>query len=254
MTCCARRLAHRPDLLVADINMPPGHGDDGLVAAHRGAWRGGPRSACSCSRSTTRSATPVELLGRRRGGRRLPPQGARRRRRAVHRRGRAAWPTGGSALDPEVVGRMLGRRRDEQSARPSSAPGSARSSRRWRRASRTEGIAEELVVTDGRRGEAHHPDLQQARDRRRRHRASARARRPHVPPRSLTRRAIAEASTSVFVRNPMAGLALISSANSSSAWADMRITSAPAASDSLEATAKPLVVADVDVHQDDVRP
>src|SRR6188474_3001132 len=26
-------LAHRPDLLVADINMPPGHGDDGLVAA-----------------------------------------------------------------------------------------------------------------------------------------------------------------------------------------------------------------------------
>ena len=26
-------LAHRPDLLVADINMPPGNGDDGLLAA-----------------------------------------------------------------------------------------------------------------------------------------------------------------------------------------------------------------------------
>src|SRR6478609_3755249 len=26
-------LAHRPDLLIADINMPPGHGDDGLRAA-----------------------------------------------------------------------------------------------------------------------------------------------------------------------------------------------------------------------------
>src|SRR6187549_1708783 len=26
-------LAHRPDLLVADINMPPTHGDDGLLAA-----------------------------------------------------------------------------------------------------------------------------------------------------------------------------------------------------------------------------
>jgi DNA-binding NarL/FixJ family response regulator len=28
-----KALAHRPDLIVADINMPPGHGDDGLVAA-----------------------------------------------------------------------------------------------------------------------------------------------------------------------------------------------------------------------------
>ena len=28
-----KSLAHRPDLLVADINMPPGHGDDGLLAA-----------------------------------------------------------------------------------------------------------------------------------------------------------------------------------------------------------------------------
>ena len=26
-------LAHRPDLVIADINMPPGHGDDGLRAA-----------------------------------------------------------------------------------------------------------------------------------------------------------------------------------------------------------------------------
>src|SRR3979490_473070 len=26
-------LAHRPDVIIADIHMPPGHGDDGLVAA-----------------------------------------------------------------------------------------------------------------------------------------------------------------------------------------------------------------------------
>ena len=26
-------VAHRPDLVIADINMPPGHGDDGLRAA-----------------------------------------------------------------------------------------------------------------------------------------------------------------------------------------------------------------------------
>jgi DNA-binding NarL/FixJ family response regulator len=32
-TTSSARAWHRPDLLVADINMPPGHGDDGLVAA-----------------------------------------------------------------------------------------------------------------------------------------------------------------------------------------------------------------------------
>jgi DNA-binding NarL/FixJ family response regulator len=29
-------LAHRPGVVVADVNMPPGHGDDGLRAAGRG--------------------------------------------------------------------------------------------------------------------------------------------------------------------------------------------------------------------------
>ncbi|MBV8220371.1 MAG: DNA-binding response regulator, partial [Solirubrobacterales bacterium] len=28
-----KSLAHHPDLVIADINTPPGHGDDGLQAA-----------------------------------------------------------------------------------------------------------------------------------------------------------------------------------------------------------------------------
>ena len=52
-----KALAHRPDVLVADVNMPPGRGDDGLVAAlERGAVA--PRSAFWCSRSSMRSGMP----------------------------------------------------------------------------------------------------------------------------------------------------------------------------------------------------
>ena len=52
-----KALAHRPDVAIVDVQMPPGHGDDGLRAALE-LRRGGPRSACSCSRSTTRRSTP----------------------------------------------------------------------------------------------------------------------------------------------------------------------------------------------------
>jgi DNA-binding NarL/FixJ family response regulator len=44
-----RSLAHRPDLVIADINMPPGHGDDGLRAATPPMWP--PGSPCWRHRS-----------------------------------------------------------------------------------------------------------------------------------------------------------------------------------------------------------
>ena len=49
-------LAHRPSVVIADVNMPPDHEDDGL--RRRSSCDGnGPRPACWCSPSTTRSGT-----------------------------------------------------------------------------------------------------------------------------------------------------------------------------------------------------
>jgi DNA-binding NarL/FixJ family response regulator len=49
-----KALAHRPDVAVVDIQMPPGHGDDGLRSSYVSSGRG---SACWSSRSSTRSTT-----------------------------------------------------------------------------------------------------------------------------------------------------------------------------------------------------
>ena len=49
--------AHKPDVAIVDVQMPPDNTDDGLRAALRSARRS-PTSACSCSPSTPRSATP----------------------------------------------------------------------------------------------------------------------------------------------------------------------------------------------------
>ena len=44
-------LAHKPDVAVIDVRMPPTNTDDGLRAATRFAGSA-PRSACSCCRPT----------------------------------------------------------------------------------------------------------------------------------------------------------------------------------------------------------
>ena len=49
--------AHKPDVAIVDVQMPPDNTDDGLRAAME-IRASQPRSACSCSRSTPRSATP----------------------------------------------------------------------------------------------------------------------------------------------------------------------------------------------------
>ena len=85
--------ARRPDVAIVDIRMPPGHGDDGLLAAQEIRRR-------HPDDRRARALAPPRLALRgaaARGGpraRRLPAQGARlrrrraRRRAAAHRRGR----------------------------------------------------------------------------------------------------------------------------------------------------------------------
>jgi DNA-binding NarL/FixJ family response regulator len=102
-------LAHHPDVLVADVNMPPGHGDDGLEAALE-VRRQRPDVGILVLSQFYEERYALDLIGER-------PEGVgyllKERvgdveafRDAVTR-----VAAGGSALDPEVVGRMLGRRR-----------------------------------------------------------------------------------------------------------------------------------------------
>jgi DNA-binding NarL/FixJ family response regulator len=106
-------LAHRPDLLVADINMPPGHGDDGLVAALE-VRRQRPETSVLVLSQYYEERYAAELLA----------DGAdgvgyllKERVGKVEEFAEAATRVaeGGSAVDPEVVARMLGRRRERSS-------------------------------------------------------------------------------------------------------------------------------------------
>jgi DNA-binding NarL/FixJ family response regulator len=105
-----KALAHRPDAAVVDIQMPPGHGDDGLRAALELRDRL-PQVGVLVLSQYYDDQYAVDLIGERAEG-----VGYLLKERvgdvdaftdAVSR-----VAAGGSALDPEVVGRMLGRRRD----------------------------------------------------------------------------------------------------------------------------------------------
>jgi DNA-binding NarL/FixJ family response regulator len=102
-------LAHHPDVLVADVNMPPGRGDGGLEAALE-VRRQQPDVGILVLSQFYEERYALDLIGDR-------PEGVgyllKERvgdveafRDAVNR-----VAAGGSALDPEVVARMLGRRR-----------------------------------------------------------------------------------------------------------------------------------------------
>jgi DNA-binding NarL/FixJ family response regulator len=138
-------LAHRPDVVVVDIQMPPGHGDDGLRAALELRKAHSDTGVLVLSQYYEEDYA-VDLIGDRPEG-----VGYLLKERvgdvdafidAVER-----VATGGSALDPEVVGRMLGRRKrdgplDTLSPRELdvlSAMAEGKSNR---------GIAETLVVTE----------------------------------------------------------------------------------------------------------
>jgi DNA-binding NarL/FixJ family response regulator len=106
-----RSLGHKPDVAVVDIQMPPGGEDDGLRAAHE-LRRQRPDTGILVLSQFFEEHYAVELIGEHPEG-----VGYLLKERvgdvdafidAVNR-----VAAGGSALDPEVVARMLGRRREE---------------------------------------------------------------------------------------------------------------------------------------------
>jgi DNA-binding NarL/FixJ family response regulator len=138
-------LAHHPDVAVVDIQMPPGHGDDGLRAAMELRRRHSDVGILILSQYYE-EAYAVELIGERPEG-----VGYLLKKRvgdvdafidAVER-----VAAGGSALDPEVVGRMLGRRKnDGPLARLSPRELDVLAAMAEGKSNR--GIAQELVVTE----------------------------------------------------------------------------------------------------------
>jgi DNA-binding NarL/FixJ family response regulator len=105
-----RALAHRPDVAVVDVQMPPGHGDDGLRAALE-LRRQRPETGILVLSQFYEEHYALDLIGEQPEG-----VGYLLKERvgdidgfidAVRR-----VAAGGSALDPEIVARMLGRRRD----------------------------------------------------------------------------------------------------------------------------------------------
>ena len=140
-----KSLAHRPNVAIVDIQMPPGRGDDGLKAALELRRRNSDVGILVLSHYYEEDYA-IELIGERPEG-----VGYLLKERvgdvdafidAVER-----VAAGGSALDPEVVGRMLGRRRQDGpleslSQRERDVLGAMAEGKSNR------GIAQELVVTE----------------------------------------------------------------------------------------------------------
>ena len=104
-----KALAHRPDVAIVDIQMPPGHGADGLRAALEVRNRLPPTGVLVLS-SHYEEEYALDLIGDSAEG-----VGYLLKERVgdveAFTDAVARVAAGGSALDPEVVGRMLGRRR-----------------------------------------------------------------------------------------------------------------------------------------------
>jgi DNA-binding NarL/FixJ family response regulator len=106
-----KALAHKADVTVTDVQMPPGRTDDGLRAAIE-LRRQRPESGVLVLSQFYEEGYALDLIGDRAEG-----VGYLLKERVgdveafVDAVARVA--AGGSALDPEIVGRMLGRRRRE---------------------------------------------------------------------------------------------------------------------------------------------
>jgi DNA-binding NarL/FixJ family response regulator len=107
-----RSLAHRPDVAVVDVQMPPDHSDDGLRAALELRSQR-PETGILILSQFYEEHYALDLIGERAEG-----VGYLLKERVgdveafIDAVTRVAG--GGSALDPEVVTRMLGRRREDQ--------------------------------------------------------------------------------------------------------------------------------------------
>src|SRR3954467_12444521 len=106
-----KALAHKPDVAVVDIQMPPGLGDDGLRAALELRERL-PGTGILVLSQYYEEQYALDLIGESAEG-----VGYLLKERVGDVEGFtdavARVAGGGSALDPEVVGRMVGRRRRE---------------------------------------------------------------------------------------------------------------------------------------------
>jgi DNA-binding NarL/FixJ family response regulator len=140
-----KALAHRPDVVVADVQMPPDGTDDGLKAAIE-LRRRRPETAVLILSQHYEQEYALELIGDRAEG-----VGYLLKERVgdvevfIDAVDRVA--AGGSALDPEVVGRMVGVRRrrgplDELSPREREVLGVMAEGKSNR------GIAETLIISE----------------------------------------------------------------------------------------------------------
>jgi DNA-binding NarL/FixJ family response regulator len=137
-------LAHRPDLLVADISMPPGRGDDGLVAAIE-VRRQRPETSVLVLSQFYEERYAAELLADGAGGvGYLLKERVAKVDEFVQAAIRVA--DGGSALDPEVVARMVGRRHNRTKVAELS-PRELEVMAAMAEGKSNRGIAEELVIS-----------------------------------------------------------------------------------------------------------
>jgi DNA-binding NarL/FixJ family response regulator len=140
-----KALAHKPDVAVVDIQMPPGRGDDGLRAALE-LRRRLPETGVLVLSQYYEEQYAIDLIGDSAEG-----VGYLLKERVgdveAFRDAVTRVAAGGSALDPEVVGRMLGRRRrdgplDDLSPRERDVLGHMAEGKS------NQGIAEALVVSN----------------------------------------------------------------------------------------------------------
>ena len=140
-----KALAHRPDVAIVDVQMPPGHGDDWLRAAVELRSQR-PETGVLILSQFYEERYAVDLIGdSAEGVGYLLKERVGQIRAFTDAVERVA--SGGSALDPEVVARMLGRRRppgplDSLSPRERDVLASMAEGKSNR------GIAEELFVTE----------------------------------------------------------------------------------------------------------
>ena len=181
-------LAHRPDLVIADINMPPGHGDDGLRAALEVRQRRPETGVLILSQYFEERYALDLIADGAEGVGYLLKERVGQVETFVDAAARVA--DGRSALDPDLVARMLGRRRrttpiDLLSPRELevlAAMAEGMSNR---------GIGKALMHQSARGGKAHHEHLPEARAASGRGRASTRTRGPVISARDLAAKTLA---------------------------------------------------------------